>query len=595
MKNLICLFLLFSSVSVIGQSNVRFEVVGINPDYTGNVGIRGNVAPLSWDRSISMNPTEGGFVVDISFLEGNRELEFKFVLYTDDATPDWENTPNRKLFLKSGSDKLSSLNTWNTEQVLDISSFEPIPSNLLLEDYALIETLVLDIHPGTYRYNSEEEIRAALNELKKEFASNLSYQDAYLAVSEMMATVQCDHTRAGFNNQTQIINSIIHSQPDKLPFTFKWVDYAMIVTFNASEDERLTRGSEVIAINGVSTADIRNRMMPYISADGATDGNRLYKMEINGYDFRYNAFDVFYPLLYPISGETVRLDLLYADGKEGSIEVETLTREDRFEKLADRYPGFPKTRDDMWNFTISNDEVAVLTLNSFGLMGWKAMTIDYKAFLADAFDQIHQKGINHLVIDIRENTGGNDEMAEELYSYLLPETKPFEREGRTRYKTFPESLKPYVKTWGDNPWYFNLKPKEEKTPEGYYVFKENFNGKKGKNKKERYEGKVYLLTSSANTSLAFYTAYRFRYENLGPLVGQETGGNLNDINGGQILFLTLPNSQIEIDFPVMGGFSTTPQPNMGVIPDYPVFHSKETLLEGRDLEMEKVMELIAGE
>ena len=96
----------------------------------------------------------------------------------------------------------------------------------------------------------------------------------------------------------------------------------------------------------------------------------------------------------------------------------------------------------------------------------------------------------------------------------------------------------------------------------------------------------------ANTSLAFYTAHRFKYQNIGKVIGQETGGNLNDINGGQIIFLTLPNSGIEVDFPVMGGFSTSSQPNTGVMPHIMLEYKMEDVIGKVDLEVQKALELI---
>ena len=319
----------------------------------------------------------------------------------------------------------------------------------------------------------------------------------------------------------------------------------------------------------------------------------MNKMEVTGYDFRYNAFDVFYPLLYPSNEEFLDLAIQqHGDQTSQNIKVSFLTREERFNILAERYASFPRTRDDFWDFRLQADNVAKLTLNSFGLYGWKAMTIDYKAFLADAFKVIKQKGIQHLIIDIRQNNGGNDEIADELFQYIAKSNFNFEREGRTRYINFPESLKPFVQTWGDNPWYFNLEPKD-KTPTGkYYIFKENYNSDKKVKHKNQYQGKIYLLTSSANTSLAFYTAYRFKQQKLGLMIGQETGGNLNDVNGGQILFLRLPNSQIEIDFPVMGGFAIEEQPNSGVIPDIKVKYQHKDIVEDRDPVMEATMDLI---
>ena len=100
------------------------------------------------------------------------------------------------------------------------------------------------------------------------------------------------------------------------------------------------------------------------------------------------------------------------------------------------------------------------------------------------------------------------------------------------------------------------------------------------------------MASAANTSLAFYTTYRFKYQNIGKVIGQETGGNLNDINGGQILFLTLPNTRIEIDFPVMGGFTTQSQPNTGVMPHVEVAYTVQDIIDQSDIVVKEALKLI---
>lgn len=595
MKNLVFTIIAFAiSLIAYGQTSVRFIVNDIPETQNRYVGIRGNITPLDWSKSILLKREGEAYVVDINFpLNVQKELEFKFVLFTDDKQPTWENTLNRTLILQGNQANQIFENEWNKEQVVDISTLGVIDKQGLKEDFELLKKMVLDVHPGTYRYNNRESILNALSELENKFSEPLTHQEAYLGISKLTAQLKCDHTKAGFNNQGSVINSIIHYQADKIPFTFVWVDNEMVILQNASESEILRRGTKVLSINKIPVIDIRNEIIKHIGADGATDNNRIYKTQVNGYDFRYNAFDIFYPLLYPVNNQSITLEIQqHNQQKIMSLDVSTLTREKRFGILAERYETYPKTRNDMWKFEVLSDNTAILTLNSFGLNGWKAMTIDYKAFLADAFREIRTRKIEHLIIDIRENNGGNDEMADELFSYLTQDDFQFEREGRTRYVYFPETLKPHIRTWGDNPWYYNLNPKNPEPQDGYYIFKENFSSQPSENTKEIYKGKSYLLISSANTSLAFYTAYRFKNQKIGNVIGRETGGNLNDINGGQIIFLTLPNSGIEIDFPVMGGFSITNQPNTGVQPDIMVEYDIDDVVNESDLELKKTLELI---
>lgn len=587
----VCIQILNSSL-VIGQSCVTFKVKSIPVADNQSIGIRGNQSPLSWDKSSILKKVRDNYVTEIFFSDSVEDIAFKYVIINDDGQITWESISNRKLQL--ANDKKTEVNSiWNREQAIDISTLKAIPAKQLLEDYELIKTMILEVHPGTYRYNTGEDIETALAELKSKFSQSLTHQEAYVAISKMTAQLKCDHTKAGFNNQDVTINSIIHYQNDKVPFTFQWVEDEMIVTYNASENKALKRGSKIISMNSIPVLEIRQRMLPLIGADGATDKNRIYKTEVNGYDFRYNAFDIFYPLLYPSKGGKLELQVQQINSnKTEAIQVTRLSREDRLSTLITRYPDFPKSRDDMWNFEILENNIAKLTLNSFGLNGWKAMTIDYKAFLAKAFGKIKDKGIDNLIIDIRENTGGNDEMAKELFKYLAKREFDYLREGRTRFIMFPESLKPHIRKFDENPWYYILSPTDTNTADGYYIFKDNFTPRKDTSEYPIYQGNTYMITSSANTSLAYYTAARFKFQGLGLTVGQETGGNLNDINGGQILFLKLPNSDIEIDVPIIGGFSNTPKPNTGVQPDLEITYRRDDIVQHKDLEVEVILKLI---
>lgn len=586
------------SVASNAQSIVEFRLTGLSDSAIEEVGIRGNSAPLSWEKTIVLNKDGDEFVGTIEFTDISSEIEFKFVHSTTSGDLIWESTENRALVLSPG-EIITSESIWDVEQLIDIESLPLLSTEQLMADYFLIEEAILEVHPGTYRYNDRVSIDRGLSELRTAFQNPLTYGEAYLAMSKLTALIKCDHTKVGFNNQNRTVNSVIHRQADKLPFTFRWVGDKMIVINSVADGSEgaLERGSEVLQINGIDVSQIQKNMLPYIAADGSTDKNRIRKMEVDGYDFRYNAFDVFFPLLVPLQGQKIDLSFRKHGLKTVEhIEVSLITREERAEKLAMKYPEFPENRDEMWSFEILEGDIGLLTINSFGLIGWKAMTIDYKAYLEGVFKELSSKKIENLIIDIRENNGGNDEMSVELFSYLDIKksiASKVLREGRTRYLQFPETLKPYVQTWGDNPWFFELETNDVSSDSTYYIFKQSPDSDSFKKKKKYvFKGNVYMLTSSANTSLAFYTAQNFKRQKLGLLIGQETGGNVRGINGGQILFLRLPNSGIEIDMPVMGGFAYGDQPDSGVVPDIEVKPSLEDIVNRTDVELNTALRLI---
>jgi hypothetical protein len=82
--------------------------------------------------------------------------------------------------------------------------------------------------------------------------------------------------------------------------------------------------------------------------------------------------------------------------------------------------------------------------------------------------------------------------------------------------------------------------------------------------------------------LSYYLAADFQHKNIGTIVGQETAGNQKGLNGGQILFLRLPNSDIEIDFPIMGIFATEEKPDRGIVPAHIVQPTVDDVANDRD-------------
>ncbi len=587
-------FIISTSAELIAQQKVDFFVSKIQLPEGHQVGIRGDSPPLSWYSSLKLSPVDSGYAVSLNFPDSVDRIEFKFVTFDDDSNPNWETNGNRDLVLEKES---YSESIWDVEQFIDPETLEPIPSNGLLEDYELVEQMILDLHPGTYRFADSAKIKKSLAELKQKFSTPKSYGEAYLALSKTLSALECGHTAASLYNQNKIIKSVIHRQKDKMPFAFRWIEGKMVVTFDASSDAIIPMGTVIHTINGVEVEKIYAKMEEYIPSDGNTPKSRRAMSEIEAYDFRYDIFDVLYPLLYPLENEVLELSISRPEETlEESISLEYITRFDRTDILTERYPDFPKVRNDLISFEIINDHTGLLKIGSYGLMGWKRLTLDYGEFLKQSFAKLKKEKIANLIIDIRDNNGGNDEMLDELLTYLDVDRITIDDfEGRTRYLEFPENIKANSKSWGgDDPWYYHPDPKEKIN--GYYAYPEEaFVDQKNKKKGSYFKGNLYWLIGPKNASLAYYTASAARRFDLGLLVGEETGGNQQGINGGQLVFLTLPNSQIEIDFPIMGMFYTKDAPNQGILPDVEISQTLLDFRNGIDTQKQYILEELIQE
>ena len=89
-----------------------------------------------------------------------------------------------------------------------------------------------------------------------------------------------------------------------------------------------------------------------------------------------------------------------------------------------------------------------------------------------------------------------------------------------------------------------------------------------------------ILIDASNSSATFQFAQMIKENKLASLVGKTTGGNQRGINGSAFFFVTLPNSRIEVDLPLVGNFVGAERPtgvsipfleipDAGINPDFP--------------------------
>jgi C-terminal processing protease CtpA/Prc len=104
-----------------------------------------------------------------------------------------------------------------------------------------------------------------------------------------------------------------------------------------------------------------------------------------------------------------------------------------------------------------------------------------------------------------------------------------------------------------------------------------------------FNGKVVVLMNAENSSATFQFEQIAQQNKLATLIGTPSGGNRRGINGGAFFFLTLPNSQIEMDLPLVASLPAEPQPDTGLVPDVLVPITPRGLIAGRDEVMDAAL------
>ena len=157
------------------------------------------------------------------------------------------------------------------------------------------------------------------------------------------------------------------------------------------------------------------------------------------------------------------------------------------------------------------NSIAILTLNSCGY------NAEYKNCLKEMFAEIREKNIQNVAVDLRENGGGNAQVAYEFIRYLNVDSY----------------------NQGEND--FRL---------GCFNFHSNRTCMENKKYDELlFDGDVYILTSGKTFSSAMLFAQYISDNKLGTLIGEAPA---NAPNGyGNITEFKLPNSKILMQISTM--------------------------------------------
>lgn len=459
-------------------------------------------------------------------------------------------------------------------------------------DLAIIKTTWQVAHPGLFRYNTQAQIDGYFRALDAQTNVAMEQRQFFILISQLNIKLRCGHSFVSYYNNKRSLKNNLYSTV-MLPVLFRVVEGKFVITHNLTEQAGLHQGDEITAINGIATQTIIDSLLTVSKADGLNGLNKQLDnitMHPRGiYTDRYLLFDIFFPLFFKkeLNGNTFKLRIKSVSGSQKVIEMKGMSKEERQAKFIQKYGDIP-SNENSWTVKAIDKQTVVFRLGDFMTYKWK---FDFNKYLDSVFTHFNQKGYKNLIVDIRNNEGGADEARNAVLSYLTPKdlgcAMPYRR--LYRYNAIPDSLNQYLDTWDDS----FRKPKPDslfaKTTEGFYESRRPNQCVEIFAKPNHFKGNIYLLTDVTNSSATFTMADVFQQNRLGTIVGETTGGTQQGINGGEIFFLYLPNSKIEMDLPLIFQAPKNARPDQGIKPDYEVKSTVADLAQMRDAQMEYIL------
>lgn len=450
-------------------------------------------------------------------------------------------------------------------------------------DLRILKRALFELHAGFDRYQTAEGFEAEFAAANAEVARGADRATMYRLASRLSAQLRCGHTWTNPLNQSEAVQREVFAARDKLPLQLRLVAGRLLVS--GSTAASVPSGSELLAINEKPVAEIVQALMPYLRADGSSDGKRLAQIESGP---NSGAMDRLFPILFPPQAGRYALRVRDASGRERNLSVTATTSAARDAALARRGIAPP---DERWSFTLV-DGIAVLRTPTFAFY---RSSFDWRAAIAAAYAEVDSGRVRGLVLDLRDNEGGDDDIGSALMSHLI--TAPYKKPAYTpysRYERVPYALARFLDSWTYD--FFDRTGQVTRLADHWY----------------RVDGRIeppevitpaqptvrvptVALTGPQMSSAGFILARDLKASGAARLIGRATGGNRRGLNGGEIAWITLPASGVAVDIALLSWRPAQDEPDAGIAPDIAVAEDFEAARAGRDPEMEAARVWIAAQ
>lgn len=283
----------------------------------------------------------------------------------------------------------------------------------LKDDLLILRQSLEEGHPGLYRYTPKDELDKRFDEIDRRLDHPMSEIEFYMLVDPLITDIHCGHTRLALSVGT---NALFNNLPISIPFSFKFIGQKTYLLYNYSENTDLEMGGEVISIDGKPIDEIVAPMLPLINANAHIQTSKYRYLE------KANNFSRWYALLY---GQRQSFTIVYRSLKNAkmcSLQIKGISKEAMTKISKERYPGL---HGEVPPITLRYDnDLPILTIRTFEGGCYEDFSISYADFMKKAFEEFKEKGAANLIVDLRDNDGGDDEKGNLLTAYLLD--KPYD-------------------------------------------------------------------------------------------------------------------------------------------------------------------------
>lgn len=502
---------------------------------------------------------------------------------------------------------IAGINPTTAQQPYDVNKLYPADS--LREDFSVLRKVLEEAHIGLYRYTSKQTMDSLMNEQLSKVDHPMTENDFYRIINPIMCSIRDEHTfllpsADYWNNeigQTVYSGNTSPSKAKLFPFFIKIINNRLYVDNNLSADAGIQDGTEILSINGQQAQVVINTLLPTLHTNGFVETFRARNLEQFSLQQTHNRFIVNYAIFIG-KPETFNLVIQRPGSKQKeNAAITALTSKEIYNYYWRRYSAIndvKKRSENPVEFKLLNPKTAYLRLSDFHDAVWRKYNLSYSTEYRNDFNFIKNNGIQHLIIDLRGNEGGNLGIGMELLQYIctapfrpynyhecinyrFPQFRQYIRDPE-RLARFPDSV--FIRT-AENTFRSNPQVKTEIWSRPMQPVS------------EPYRNKIYVLINGATGSAASIFATLIRVNRKDAIfMGEEGGGDMEGPVSGGGMDILLPHTKIRADIPFikrvvnLNGYPH--KQGRGIIPDHSIPSNAEDLVNKRDTQLEYVLGLL---
>jgi hypothetical protein len=437
-----------------------------------------------------------------------------------------------------------------------------IPSDLQ-SDFAIARAALLEGHAGLTRYATKAAVDLAFARVERSLNRPMTTIEFYRALVPIFATIACGHTELLLPKQLE--RRITDSLPLLPVRVFVKGKRAFILREYVGDSSLV--GGEIRSINGIAASEIVRRLSLVAHGDGHTTTATARRL---------NEGLTFNKLLYPAAAISApfSVEIWGSESNSRSIVLPGKTSTTLRDAQRSLHPeDTPDSNAATFRFRDA-DSVPVLTIRSFDDWADAVHNQRMGPFLDEVFATLERHHAQSLLLDLRENGGGDDEQAQRLVEHLLD--KPFDYYSDLRMSSLSSAI------FASDSRIEDARFRRDRTG-AYHRLDYPGLGRQAP-RQPVFAGRLIVLANGGSFSATSEAMSVLKYNRRGTFVGEEGGGGFSGNTSGFGASVVLPHSRIKIDIPRLAYYlavSGSP-PDRGVMPDVAISETVSDILAHRD-------------